>query len=161
MLFKNTISPFIVFAEIRNFDYASRTHSDSPHLNNSSKLRYIKKSQVSPRLEKYFQAGGPSRPGSWRAPPHLPHSSGPRSPDIGCGHSSYRLERGREGNPRSGRSQHVLQKRTLVTWKIMTGEWSRLNNAILSLNWTCTQNKPWHFSHCCFMQQQKAWHTDE
>lgn len=61
------------------------------------------KAKGSPRLEKYFQVGDPSLPGSWQAPPHSPHSLGPRWPDIEYVHSFYILE-GRKQNPESSRA---------------------------------------------------------
>lgn len=83
-------------------------HLSSPHLKKTDNNRQPK-AKGSPRLEKYFQVGAPSLPGSWQAPPHSPRSLGPRWPDIEYVHSFYILQR-RKQNPESSRAVENINR---------------------------------------------------
>ena len=115
MLFKNAINLFTVFAETRTWITPHTTRGLTTSGNNVQIIIW-ENSQGSPRLEKYFRVGGPFLPESWPAPPRLPRSLGPRSPDIECVHSFYILEGKGERNPCSEKSHVNMRCKTEPWW---------------------------------------------
>lgn len=147
MLFKNAINLFIVFAEIRNLNYATCAHSGLPHLNSYSVTARERKQRLTEVGEIF--------PG-WRPiPARVLASSAAFTPQFGATFAWQRMctfilqTAGKRREPRSDRSRSARCRRNAGT-ESAAAERGRPPPTLL------THPNPGHFHLFLSVQKQKA-----